>query len=243
MHCTASSQPGSVADMKRSLMAAAALLMLSTVAAPAYEIACAAPRVALGDDPADNDPVIGVVVKYMPEDHSWRVFHARKSGLVVSRSEQYAIQDASTDYKAQWQGTLNRARHLYMIGEVKRLEDGIVYLEWLYDRKKGNQLVMQAAARCKTVQPQQQEMVFMIPPNVSAGHMNIRTGPGANYGLVGAIPAGQVVKASRCAPREDGIVGADWCLVSWNGLTGWVSQAGLMPMQGDASPVLPRPTS
>ena len=66
-------------------------------------------------------------------------------GLVVSRSEQYGIQDASNEHKTQWQGSLNRARHLYMVGEVKRAgTDGIVYLEWLYDRKKNGQLVMHA---------------------------------------------------------------------------------------------------
>jgi hypothetical protein len=30
-------------------------------------------------------------------------------------------------------------------------------------------------------------------------------------------------------PRDDGIRGADFCLVSYNGVTGWVSTAGLMP--------------
>jgi hypothetical protein len=191
--------------------------------------------------------VVRVEIRFLPEEHSWRVFHHRQDGLVVSRGEQYAIQDASTDNKAQWQGSLNRARHLYMIGEVKRVDGALYYMEWLYDRKKGNQLVMQAASRCANVTaPKTPEatMTFIIPPGVSGGVMNIRTGPGANYGLIGAIPAGQMVRASRCVPREDGIAGADWCLVSWNGLTGWVSQAGLMPVQ-DSSPVsrLPQPTS
>ena len=232
--------------MKRSLLAAAALLMLSTVAASAYDLTCAAPRVALGDDSADNNPVVGIEIKFIPEEHLWRVFHRLADGLVVSRSEQYAIQDASTDNKAQWQGSLNRARHLYMIGEVRRVDGALVYMEWMYDRKKGNQLVMQASARCTkaTLQVAEASMTFMVPPTVSGGVMNIRTGPGANHGLIGAIPAGQIVRASRCVPRDDGIAGADWCLVSWNGLTGWVSQVGLMPMQ-ELSPVspLPRPTS
>jgi Bacterial SH3 domain len=73
-------------------------------------------------------------------------------------------------------------------------------------------------------------MTFRVPLDVSAGHMNVRNGPGSNHGLVGSIPAGQTVRASRCVPRDDGIAGADWCLVNWNGVTGWVSQAGLMPL-------------
>jgi hypothetical protein len=83
--------------------------------------------------------------------------------------------------------------------------------------------------------PTTSEMLFVIPPNVSGGHMNVRNGPGTNHGLLGAIPAGQTVRASRCVRRDDGIAGADWCLVTWSGLTGWVSQVGLMP-------VTPQPT-
>lgn len=232
--------------MKRSLLAATALLMLSTVAASAYDLTCAAPRVALGDDPRDDNPVVSVEIKFIPEEHMWRVFHNRADGLVVSRSEQYAIQDASTDNKAQWQGSLNRARHLYMVGEIKRVDGALVYLEWLYDRKKNNQLVMHAAARCAKVEaPQPQAtMWFQVPPYASNGILNVRRGPGVNHGLVGTIPAGQVVSASRCVPRDDGTVGADWCLVSWNGLTGWASQAVLLPLQQESpAPRIPRPTS
>jgi hypothetical protein len=73
--------------------------------------------------------------------------------------------------------------------------------------------------------------VYTVPNDVSAGHMNMRNGPGVNHSLVGAIPAGATVNGSRCVPRDDGVRGADWCLVSFNGMTGWVSQAGLMPLQ------------
>ena len=81
--------------------------------------------------------------------------------------------------------------------------------------------------------PQRQQvaaiMRFMVPFDVSNGKMNVRSGPGANHGLLGAIPAGQHVTASQCVARDDGIAGADWCLVTWGGLTGWVSRVGLMP--------------
>ena len=151
--------------MKRTIIAAAALVLLST-AASAFEISCAAPRVALGDDPADNNPVVKVEVKYSNSEHAWRIFHHRRDGLVVSRGEQYAIQDASNERKTQWQGSLNRARHLYMVGEVKRTDDGsgIVYLEWLYDRKKGDQLVMHAQARCVKAAPPIPEPTASLQP-------------------------------------------------------------------------------
>ena len=44
--------------------------------------------------------------------------------------------------------------------------------------------------------PTTSEMLFTIPSDVSAGHMNVRNGPGANHGLLGAIPADK-----RLAPR------------------------------------------
>jgi hypothetical protein len=75
-----------------------------------------------------------------------------------------------------------------------------------------------------------QAEMFTVPYGVSEGHMNMRTGPGTNHALVGAIPAGQLVNGTRCnTPRDDGITGANWCLVDYAGMRGWVSQAGLMP--------------
>jgi hypothetical protein len=139
--------------MKRSLLLAAATLVLFSTAASAFELNCGAPHVALGDEP-DNNPVVRVDIKYVPDDHSWRVFHTLRNGLVVSRSEQYAITDASNDRKTQWQGSLNRSRNLYMVGEVRRGgEDGILYLEWLYDRNKNGLLAMHASSRCAMAEP------------------------------------------------------------------------------------------
>ena len=157
--------------MMRSLPAAAVLLLISTVAAPAYELICSAPRVALGDDSRDNNPVVSVEIRYVPDDHAWRIFHKLRNGLVVSRSEQYAIQDASGDRRIQWQGTLNRARNLYMIGEVRSGEGGIAYMEWLYDRHKNNLLVMQASAHCSPPLPQPTPNTSSLPqptPNTSS---------------------------------------------------------------------------
>lgn len=133
---------------KRPVLAATASLFISTATASALELNCGAPRVALGDDLRDINPVIGVTVRYLPDDHQWRVFHQLRNGLVISRSEQYTISDASDARRIQWQGSLNRARNLYMIGEVRRDEGGLGYMEWLYDRNKNNALVMQASARC-----------------------------------------------------------------------------------------------
>ena len=134
--------------MKRSLLAAMAAILISTTAASAFEVNCGAPRVAIGDEP-DNNPVVNVSVRYDANDRAWRIFHRLRNGLVVSRSEQYAVLDATSERKTQWQGSLNRNRSLYMVGELKRDDtNGITYMEWMYDRAKGNLLVMQATARC-----------------------------------------------------------------------------------------------
>jgi hypothetical protein len=72
-----------------------------------------------------------------------------------------------------------------------------------------------------------------VPNDVGDGHLNIRSGPGVNYALVGAAPAGATFNwdgPAYCVPRQDGIRGADWCRVNYNGRVGWASRAGLMPV-------------
>lgn len=111
---------------------------------------CGTPTVIIGDDAHDDNPVTSVEVNYNATDHAWRIFHYRRNGLVVARNEQYAIQDASNDRKSQWQGSLNRNRSLYMVGEARRNDQGqVVYMEWLYDRSLHNRLVMQMTTNCR----------------------------------------------------------------------------------------------
>jgi Bacterial SH3 domain len=239
-------------QVKSILAAAAALAMMSSTAS-AYEVTCGAPRVTHNEDRSpDTNPVVSVDVRYEPQDHSWRVFHRLADGRVVSRSEQYAITDASTDNLAQWQGSLNRQRNLYMVGEVRRDRNNVInYHEWMYDRNR-NTMVMQSVAACRPVvaalaQPgvmaqSQPNIVIERRPEPSyrqqtasvlyfqvARELSVRSGPGSNHNLLGAIPSGVEVTATTCVERDDGIPGADWCLVSFRGLTGWGSRANLMP--------------
>ena len=84
---------------------------------------------------------------------------------------------------------------------------------------------------------------FKVSETVSGGVLNIRTGPGANYALVGAATAGTQFNwngKATCMARQDGIRGADWCRVNYNGVVGWVSRAGLMPVPYSASSEPPR---
>ena len=132
--------------MERSQFAAAvALLLISTASASAYELNCATPRFAL-----DNSPIIAVDIRY-PIDHAWHILHARRDGLLIARSEQYVIMDASNDRKTQWQGSLKRNRGLDMICGGKRIQHGGVYWDRIYNRNMGN--ARQATARCAMAAP------------------------------------------------------------------------------------------
>jgi hypothetical protein len=65
------------------------------------------------------------------------------------------------------------------------------------------------------------------------GYMNIRSGPGTNYALIGTVVNGVVYTwpgEPNCVARQDGIRGADWCKVNFNQTVGWVSRTGLMPV-------------
>jgi hypothetical protein len=87
--------------------------------------------------------------------------------------------------------------------------------------------------------------------------MNIRTGPGTAWPIIGTIPNGQTINwpgPATCVPRQDGIRGPDWCKVNtYNGQLnanghayngqGWVSKAGLVPVHDQASSPSPRGTA
>ncbi|MCD9821189.1 SH3 domain-containing protein [Bradyrhizobium japonicum] len=75
----------------------------------------------------------------------------------------------------------------------------------------------------------------------TAAVAKVRNGPGINHALIDEIPAGNLISASRCVPRDDNMRGADWCLVNYPDSptprrqpAGWVSQAVLLPYQEPA---------
>jgi uncharacterized protein YraI len=72
---------------------------------------------------------------------------------------------------------------------------------------------------------------YQVSPTVPDGSLNMRDGPGVNHALLGSIPAGTYVEAYTCRRRDDGIVGGQWCLVRYNGISGWASTAQMMPAQ------------
>lgn len=87
------------------------------------------------------------------------------------------------------------------------------------------------ASGVNNVPPQPPPVVMYQPPPppLTERVMVMRAGPGIQHLELGVtVPAGDTVMTLRCLPRDDGIYGPPWCLVSYRGMTGWISSAGLM---------------
>jgi SH3-like domain-containing protein len=76
------------------------------------------------------------------------------------------------------------------------------------------------------------DIVYRVSPN----DLNIRNGLGVNHQVVGRMPAGTLVTTSNCVPRDDGISGAPWCEVTWQGIRGWAATSGLLPINAATTP-------
>ncbi len=56
--------------------------------------------------------------------------------------------------------------------------------------------------------------VASAAPGYATGNVNLRTGPGTQYGKIVVVPAGAALDVYRCA---------SWCNVNYHGYVGWVS--------------------
>jgi predicted aspartyl protease len=133
---------------------------------------CGAPKVFIGDEPGDRNPVVSVEVNYDSARHEWLIFHHHYNGLVAARNAQYAIEDWSNANQTKWGGSLNRNRYLYMVGELRRDGNNVFYVESLYNKQQNNRLDMQMATKCEpryaAVQPQPVPTVPVQPAPQSA---------------------------------------------------------------------------
>ena len=59
--------------------------------------------------------------------------------------------------------------------------------------------------------------------------LNLRTGPGTNYGRIAAMPGGAIVDVRGCTR------GYSWCRVYWNGYEGWAASSYLARQTGGGS--------
>lgn len=59
--------------------------------------------------------------------------------------------------------------------------------------------------------------------------LNVRTGPGTRYGVIGSIPNRSPISVHGCT------TGYGWCQVSYGGLSGWASSSYLAMREGVSS--------
>jgi hypothetical protein len=112
---------------------------------------CEPPVMVSGGGGYDPNPVVRTDIRYGIDGGSWYVRHILRSGQIVSRDEQYAMNDESNlDIKVlRWTGTWVRNPAVYMVGAVDRNPRGeLVYAETQY---KNNALQFQSQARCHVV--------------------------------------------------------------------------------------------
>lgn len=78
-------------------------------------------------------------------------------------------------------------------------------------------------------------VVFMpdvqAAPGTVTTNVNVRSGPGTNYGVVAVARQGQQVDVQQCA--------ASWCYVTAGRVVGWVSSQYLQPVSGGNAPNRP----
>src|SRR5262245_14095900 len=65
-------------------------------------------------------------------------------------------------------------------------------------------------------------------PATAQTDLNVRSGPGTNYPVVGSIQGGETVDAGSCS--------GSWCRVSFSGGSGWASRSYLAMGGGGVAP-------
>lgn len=71
---------------------------------------------------------------------------------------------------------------------------------------------------------------WRVKPGISGGSANVRSGPGTMHAVSFTVPAGASgLRVERCQPPDPGGGQFDWCLIIWQGRSGWVSQNGIEP--------------
>lgn len=70
-------------------------------------------------------------------------------------------------------------------------------------------------------------------PATVAADINLRRGPGTNFGVVTVIPEGETVNRGSCSSNN-------WCRVSWNGVSGYLKASYLVAGGGSGRVVRSR---
>ena len=89
-------------------------------------------------------------------------------------------------------------------------------------------------------EPSPNAAAFNVKDDVATGYVNVRTGPGLKWPVIATIPAGTkgLKRTQPCRDRDDA-PGYQFCPVTWNGVSGFVSMANLEVAEGDEPAALP----
>lgn len=138
------------------IFSAASLACLCAVTpAVATTLQCSPGEIVVGSSPTDPQyAVAGTIVEFGPA--GWRIEHRLANGTIAARNSQYTMWDASTNHSTQWRGRYTRNPNLFMIGEVfnSGIPRHLIYKEWLYDKSRGNVLMVLTQADCVVVNDQ-----------------------------------------------------------------------------------------
>jgi hypothetical protein len=133
--------------------------LLGTTSAQALDINCGAPLVDIGDARVGPGSTRDVRVAIDEGGLGWQVFQDLNDGRVISRADQYAVNDLRNPmvakrlhYDTAWAGLLNTNRNLMMEGRLYEQNYMLYYSEQLRDFKRNPQgdMIMLSTAYCGT---------------------------------------------------------------------------------------------
>jgi hypothetical protein len=145
--------------MRRALLALCIALLGST-AARAIDINCGAPLVDIGDARQGPGSSRDVRIAIDEGGLGWQVFHDLNDGRVISRADQYAVNDLRNPHVSigklrrdtAWVGLLHTNRNLLMVGRLYEQNSMLYYSEQLRDFRRNSQgdVIMVSTAYCGT---------------------------------------------------------------------------------------------
>jgi hypothetical protein len=148
------------AGMMRRAVLALGIALVGSTAAWAIEINCGAPLVDVGDARQGPGSSRDVRIAIDEGGLGWQVFHDLNDGRVISRVDQYAVNDLRNPHVSvgklrrdtAWFGQLHTNRNLLMVGRLYERNSMLYYSEQLRDFRRNSQgdVIMVSTAYCGT---------------------------------------------------------------------------------------------
>ena len=144
--------------MRKHLLAFLLATAAPVGAAQAWDIQCAQPLVIFGDNRPGPGMSTDVRVALDQDGKGWQVWHDLADGRIISRADQYAVNDLRNPAVAvgrlkqdtAWFGLLNGRPNLLMMGRLFDERGELIYLEELRDFRHDPSgiLLMRTQADC-----------------------------------------------------------------------------------------------